>query len=95
MLSPGPQPYKMAVYVPRSKGTLSFVRLCLYPNIDGPHAALANTSFFKEDKVRMLWNKNAPAVLVIASTDFDETEASYNEEQTLQYIATNGESAVV
>nr|KAF6377876.1 eukaryotic translation initiation factor 2A [Myotis myotis] len=59
VLSPGPQPYKVAVYVPGSKGAPSFVRLYKYPNFDGPHAALANKSFFKADKVTMLWNKKA------------------------------------
>lgn len=37
----------------------------------------------------------ATAVLVIASTDVDKTGASYYGEQTLHYIATNGESAIV
>ena len=37
----------------------------------------------------------ATAVLVIASTDVDKTGASYYGEQTLHYIAVNGESAVV
>lgn len=37
----------------------------------------------------------ATAVLVIASTDVDKTGASYYGEQTLHYIGTNGESAVV
>ncbi|KAB0357499.1 hypothetical protein FD754_001655 [Muntiacus muntjak] len=95
VLSPGPQPYKVAVYVPGSKGAPSFVRLYQYPNFDEPHAALANKSFFKADKVTMLWNKKATAVLVIASTDVDKTGASYYGEQTLHYMATNGESAVV
>ncbi|ELW65157.1 Eukaryotic translation initiation factor 2A [Tupaia chinensis] len=85
----------VAVYVPGSKGAPSFVRLYQYPNFGGPHAALANKSFFKADKVTMLWNKKATAVLVIASTDVDKTGASYYGEQTLHYIATNGESAVV
>uniref|UniRef100_A0A7N4PMR7 Eukaryotic translation initiation factor 2A n=1 Tax=Sarcophilus harrisii TaxID=9305 RepID=A0A7N4PMR7_SARHA len=95
VLSPGPQPCKVAVYVPGSKGAPSFVRLYQYPSFSGPHAALANKSFFKADKVTMLWNKKATAVLVIASTDVDKTGASYYGEQTLHYIATNGESAVV
>ncbi|XP_069844881.1 eukaryotic translation initiation factor 2A [Dipodomys merriami] len=95
VLSPGPHPYKVAVCVPGSKGAPSFVRLYQYPNFTGPHAALANKSFFKADKVTMLWNKKATAVLVIASTEVDKTGASYYGEQTLHYIATNGESAVV
>lgn len=37
----------------------------------------------------------ASAVLVIASTDVDKTGASYYGEQTLHYIAANGESAAV
>jgi len=45
------------VYVPGSKGAPSFVRLYQYPNFGGPQSALANKSFFKADKVTMLWNK--------------------------------------
>lgn len=37
----------------------------------------------------------ASAVLVTASTEVDKTGASYYGEQTLHYLATNGESAVV
>ncbi|XP_067851088.1 eukaryotic translation initiation factor 2A [Heptranchias perlo] len=94
-LSPGPQPCKVAVYVPGSKGAPSFVRLYQYPNFGGPTSALANKSFFKADKVTMLWNKKGTAVLVIASTDIDKSGASYYGEQTLHYIASNGESALV
>ncbi|XP_058244495.1 eukaryotic translation initiation factor 2A [Hemibagrus wyckioides] len=94
-LSPGTQPSKVAVYVPGSKGAPSFVRLYQYPNFSGPSSALANKSFFKADKVTMLWNKKASAVLVTASTEVDKTGASYYGEQTLHYLATNGDSAVV
>ncbi|KAM9481325.1 eukaryotic translation initiation factor 2A [Clarias gariepinus] len=94
-LSPGSQPSKVAVYVPGSKGAPSFVRLYQYPNFSGPSSALANKSFFKADKVTMLWNKRASAVLVTASTEVDKTGASYYGEQTLHYLATNGDSAVV
>ncbi|XP_053315863.1 eukaryotic translation initiation factor 2A [Spea bombifrons] len=95
VLSPGEHPCKVAVYVPGSKGAPSFVRLYQYPNFSGPHSALANKSFFKADRVTMLWNAKATAVLVTASTDVDKTGASYYGEQTLHYIAVNGESAVV
>lgn len=47
---------QVAVYVPGSKGAPSFVRLYQYPNFGGPQSALANKSFFKADKVAMLWN---------------------------------------
>lgn len=49
--------FQVAVYVPGSKGAPSFVRLYQYPNFGGPQSALANKSFFKADKVTMLWNK--------------------------------------
>ncbi|KAG5269411.1 hypothetical protein AALO_G00201720 [Alosa alosa] len=94
-LSPGCKPNKVAVYVPGSKGGPSFVRLYQYPNFGGPTSALANKSFFKADRVVMLWNKKASALLVTASTEVDKTGASYYGEQTLHYLATNGESAVV
>ncbi|XP_035381512.1 eukaryotic translation initiation factor 2A [Electrophorus electricus] len=94
-LSPGNNPSKVAVYVPGSKGAPSFVRLYQYPNFAGPTSALANKSFFKADRVTMLWNKKGSAVLVTASTEVDKTGASYYGEQTLHYLATNGESAVV
>uniref|UniRef100_A0A8C5MBA1 Eukaryotic translation initiation factor 2A n=1 Tax=Leptobrachium leishanense TaxID=445787 RepID=A0A8C5MBA1_9ANUR len=94
-LSPGEEPCKVAVYVPGSKGAPSFVRLYQYPNFGGPNSCLANKSFFKSDRVTMLWNSKGTAVLVTASTDVDKTGASYYGEQTLHYIAVNGESAVV
>lgn len=55
--------FQVAVYVPGSKGAPSFVRLYQYPNFDGPHAALANKSFFKADKVTMLWNKKGMIII--------------------------------
>ncbi|XP_053177466.1 eukaryotic translation initiation factor 2A isoform X2 [Scomber japonicus] len=94
-LSPGGQPSKVAVYVPGSKGAPSFVRLYQYPVLGGPSAALANKSFFKADRVTMQWNKKASAVVVTASTEVDKTGASYYGEQTLHYLAVNGETALV
>ncbi|TNN01361.1 hypothetical protein fugu_010743 [Takifugu bimaculatus] len=86
---------QVAVYVPGTKGAPSFVRLYQYPALAGPAAALANKSFFKADKVDMQWNHKGTAVLVTASVDVDKTGASYYGEQTLHYLATNGETAAV
>ncbi|XP_015257600.1 PREDICTED: eukaryotic translation initiation factor 2A [Cyprinodon variegatus] len=94
-LSPGAQPSKVAIYVPGIKGAPSFVRLYQYPVLGGPSAALANKSFFKADKVRMQWNQKASAILVTASTEVDKSGASYYGEQTLHYLAVNGETALV
>lgn len=60
------------MYVPGSKGAPSFVRLYQYPNFGGPQSALANKSFFKADKVTMLWNKKGIIALfkLLYSTHF-------------------------
>lgn len=54
------------MYVPGSKGAPSFVRLYQYPNFGGPQSALANKSFFKADKVTMLWNKKGIIALCLS-----------------------------
>ncbi|XP_061575955.1 eukaryotic translation initiation factor 2A [Cololabis saira] len=94
-LSPGNAPSKVCVYVPGTKGAPSFVRLYQYPVLGGPAAARANKSFFKADRVVMQWNQKATAVLVTASTEVDKSGASYYGEQTLHYLAVNGETAQV
>ncbi|XP_006813202.1 eukaryotic translation initiation factor 2A-like [Saccoglossus kowalevskii] len=94
-LSPGDMPCKVAAYVPGSKGAPSFVRIFKYPNLEGPGAALANKSFFKADRVTMLWNKRGRDLLVITTVDVDKTGASYYGEQTLHYLSTNGETCAV
>ncbi|CAH3105852.1 unnamed protein product [Porites lobata] len=94
-LSPGPPPFTVAAYVPGVKGAPSYVRLFRHPNFDSPASVLANKSFFKADRVKMMWNKKGTAVLVMAITDVDKTGASYYGEQTLQFISTSGESSMV
>ncbi|XP_061683186.1 eukaryotic translation initiation factor 2A isoform X2 [Syngnathoides biaculeatus] len=94
-LSPGSHPFKVCVYVPGNKGLPSFVRVFQYPQFGGPGAALATKSFFKADRVNMLWNKKASAVLVTASTEVDKSGASYYGEQTLHYLHVGGETALV
>lgn len=94
-LSPGPPPFTVAAYVPGAKGAPSYVRLFRHPNFDSPASVLANKSFFKADRVKLLWNKKGSAVLVLTATDVDKSGASYYGEQTLQYISTSGESSMV
>ncbi|KAJ7390312.1 Eukaryotic translation initiation factor 2A [Desmophyllum pertusum] len=94
-VSPGPPPFTVAAYVPGAKGAPSYVRLFRHPNFDSPASVLANKSFFKADRVKLLWNKKGSAVLVVTATDVDKTGASYYGEQTLQYISTSGESSMI
>ncbi|XP_067668928.1 eukaryotic translation initiation factor 2A-like [Haliotis asinina] len=92
-LAPCPAPYILSAYVPGAKGQPSFVRVYQYPNFGGPSAALANKSFFKAERVTMVWNKQGTAVLILTSTEV--SESSYYGEQGLHYISTKGESCLV
>ena len=39
------------------QGAPSYVRLFRHPNFDNPASVLANKSFFKADRVKLMWNK--------------------------------------
>jgi len=88
------EPYMIGAFVVGKKGQPSFVRLFQYPNF-GEGTALANKSFFKADKVDMLWNKKASAMLILVSSDVDTTGTSYYGEQSLHFMNTDGESNLV
>ncbi|XP_068686953.1 eukaryotic translation initiation factor 2A-like [Montipora foliosa] len=78
-----------------SKGAPSYVRLFRHPDFANPGSVLANKSFFKADRVKLLWNKKGTHVLVLTTTDVDKSGASYYGEQTLQFISTSGDSSMV
>ncbi|XP_045200143.2 eukaryotic translation initiation factor 2A-like [Mercenaria mercenaria] len=86
-------PYMVAGYVPGGKGQPSFVRVYKYPNFGGPNAAVANRTFFKADKVEMMWNKAGNALLLLTTTD--TSESSYYGDQGLHFLGVNGESNLV
>lgn len=92
-LAPAGPPYMVAGYVPGAKGQPSFVRVYKYPNFGGPNAAIANRTFFKADKVEMLWNKLSTALLLLTTTD--TSESSYYGDQGLHFLGANGESSLV
>lgn len=92
LASAGP-PYMVAGYVPGTKGQPSFVRLYRYPNFGGPNAAVANRTFFKADKVEMMWNSTATAMLLLTTTE--TSESSYYGDQGLHYVGVNGEGNLV
>ncbi|KAL1449788.1 hypothetical protein WDU94_002263 [Cyamophila willieti] len=93
-LSPENDPFHVLCYVVGKAGQPSAGRLFQYPNID-LNAPLANKSFFQADKVDMLWNKKGSGVLLLVSTDVDKTNASYYGKQSLHFISTKGETALV
>lgn len=91
-LSPGKPPYRIACYVPGTKGAPSFVRLYEYPRLD---AIVANKSFYRADSVTFVWNKKGSALLVLTSTEVDKTGASYYGEQGLHYLSVRGDGNMV
>lgn len=94
-ISPNLQPpYMVAAYVQGKKGQPSAVRLFQYPNF-GDGCALANKSFFKADKVDVMWNKKATALVILVSADKDTTGASYYGEQSLHFMNVQGESNII
>lgn len=93
-LSPEKDWFHVLCYVVGKAGQPSAGRLFQYPNIDY-NAPLANKSFFQADKVDMLWNKKGTGVLLLVSTDVDKTNASYYGKQSLHFISTKGETALV
>ena len=70
------------------QGQPSFVRVYKYPNFGGPNAAVANRTFFKADKVEMMWNGNGTAMLLLTTTD--TSESSYYGDQGLHFLGVNG-----
>ncbi|XP_062522104.1 eukaryotic translation initiation factor 2A-like isoform X2 [Corticium candelabrum] len=94
-ISPAGSPYRIAAYVPGSKGAPSFVRLYQYPNFDSPSSALANKSFFKADQVELYWNSTGTGLLVLTMVEIDTTGSSYYGEQGLHFVGIDGESSVV
>ena len=94
-ISPSPNPpYMIAAFVVGKKGSPSFVRLFEYPNF-GDGQAIANKSFFKADKVDMIWNKKATALVILVSSEVDTTGTSYYGEQALHFMSVKGDSSLV
>lgn len=95
LISPSAQPpYMVAAYVQGKKGQPSAVRLFQYPNF-GEGCAIANKSFFKADKVDIIWNKKGTALVILVSSDKDTTGASYYGEQSLHFMNAQGESNII
>ncbi|CAO1339026.1 unnamed protein product [Diamesa hyperborea] len=88
-VSPGTCPH-VAIYVKGAKGAPSMCRLFKYPNLETN--PVASKSFFQADKVDMLWNKKGTGLLILTSTDVDQTGVSYYGKQALHFLSTNGNS---
>eukprot|EP00053_Salpingoeca_punica_P013788 m.124886 g.124886 ORF g.124886 m.124886 type:complete len:603 (-) comp16306_c0_seq2:233-2041(-) len=91
-LSPGAAPYKISAFIAGKKGAPSSVRLYEIPRFE---SGLSNKSFYKADKVDMVWNKQGTAVLVSTQTEVDKTGQSYYGETNLYYLTAAGLSVAV
>lgn len=92
-LSPGQQPH-VAFHVPGTKGAPSMCKLYKYPHVDAVQP-VASKSFFQADRVEMMWNKKGTGMLLLTSTDVDQTGVSYYGKSTLHFINTKGDSFAV
>ncbi|XP_071508734.1 eukaryotic translation initiation factor 2A-like [Diadema antillarum] len=94
-MSKAGSPPHVAAHIPGNKGAPHAVRLFQYPKFDGPGSMLANKSFYKADKVEMLWNRKGSAVLVVATQEVDSTGSSYYGETSLHFLSVTGDSSNV
>ncbi|KAF8975611.1 hypothetical protein BGZ46_008982 [Entomortierella lignicola] len=85
-LSPG-KSTSVAVFFGERKGAPAMVRIYSITSFTVP---LASKSFFKADRVQMIWNQLGTNVLVWATTDHDKTGKSYYGETNLYYLAVAG-----
>ncbi|KAF9438063.1 hypothetical protein BGZ76_009935 [Entomortierella beljakovae] len=85
-LSPG-KSTSVAVFFGERKGAPAMVRIYSITNFS---VALASKSFFKADRVQMIWNQLGTNVLVWTTTDHDKTGKSYYGETNLYYLAVAG-----
>ncbi|KAF9947044.1 hypothetical protein BGZ65_009183 [Modicella reniformis] len=85
-LSPG-RSASVAVFFGERQGAPAIVRIYSITNFSVP---LASKSFFKADRVQMIWNQLGTNVLVWATTDHDKTGKSYYGETNLYYLAVAG-----
>lgn len=93
-VSPGPSPPYVSFYVPGTKGAPSMCRLFRYPNLEA-NQPIASKSFFQADKVEMLWNQKGTGVLLLTSTEVDQTGQSYYGKQALHFMTVKGDSYAV
>ncbi|RUP52208.1 eukaryotic translation initiation factor eIF2A-domain-containing protein [Jimgerdemannia flammicorona] len=90
-LSPGRSP-SVAVFIPEKKARIAhsapaIVRMFGIPNFNAP---LSNQSFYKGDKVEMIWNDLGTNLLVVTHTDIDKTGKSYYGETNLYHMSVTG-----
>lgn len=90
-VAPNAQQPFVAFYTPGTKGGPSMCKIYQYPDLQA-NQPVGCKSFFQADSVELLWNKRGTGLLLLTSTDVDQTGASYYGKQTLHFMNTKGES---
>lgn len=72
----------------------NIVKIFRYPALDAAQV-VASKSFYQADRVEMMWNKKATAMILMTSTEVDSTGASYYGKQALHFLNTKGDSCSV
>lgn len=85
-VSPGNN-HSVAAFIPERKGQPAAVKLFTVPNFAAP---VSQKTFFKGDKVQMIWNKNGTGLIVHAQTEVDKSNKSYYGESNLFLLTTTG-----
>lgn len=80
-----------AFYVPGTKGAPSICKIFKYPALQASQP-ISSKSFFQADRVEMMWNKRGTGMILMTSTDVDQTGASYYGKQALHFLNTKGDS---
>lgn len=81
----------VAFYTPGVKGAPSICKIFKYPVLD-PNQAISSKSFFQADRVEMMWNKRGTGMILLTTTDVDQSGNSYYGKQALHFLNTKGDS---
>lgn len=81
----------LANSVPGSKGVPSMCKIYQYP-IPDSNQPVNSKSFFQADKVDLFWNKKGTGLLILTSTEVDQSNNSYYGKQALHFMSTRGDS---
>ncbi|KAJ1920759.1 hypothetical protein H4219_001158 [Mycoemilia scoparia] len=85
-ISPGRSP-AVGVFVPEKNGAPARVAIFYLGSFKIP---VANKTFYRADRVEMVWNKLGTSMILITHTDVDKTNKSYYGESRMYFLATSG-----
>eukprot|EP00164_Ancoracysta_twista_P005641 GFYU01007734.1.p1 GENE.GFYU01007734.1~~GFYU01007734.1.p1 ORF type:complete len:595 (-),score=188.43 GFYU01007734.1:275-2059(-) len=89
-ISPSRAPYHVACFIPEVKGAPAQVRVLEYHPSIGKDTQVAAKSFYKAQKVELMWNLQGTALLITAQTEVDTSGKSYYGETSLFFMGIDG-----